>query len=111
MTQLKMAIKKIAESNQEGFTVKIPDLDFVVKGISVAHFETQNCFGDEGLEKVLQHALNHDKVVGGWLNRKNRKYYFDSIKIFDNLDEAKRFGIENKQIAIFDLNSQMVIEL
>jgi fructokinase len=111
MTNLFNAIKKIAEQNPDGFTVKIPDLTDLKDGYIVAYLETQNCFGDEGLKKVLNHALQHEGIVGGWKNRENRQYYFDSSKVFDNPEEAIRWGIENKQIAIFDLTSQKVIEL
>jgi len=50
-------------------------------------------------------------VVGGWKNSDNRKYYFDSITVFENRDEAIRFGKENNQLAIFDLDSLTEIRL
>jgi fructokinase len=111
MNSLEEAIKMIAEQNPEGFTVKVPELTGVKTGFIVAYLETQNCFGDEGLKKVLKHALEHDKIVGGWKNLKNQQYYFDSSKVFDNPEDAIRWGIENRQIAIFDLTSKKVIEL
>ena len=50
-------------------------------------------------------------TVGGWLNEENDSFYFDSIRIFTNLEEAKQFGRENKQIAIFDLTHLRLIKL
>lgn len=105
------AIQKIAEQNPEGFTVDLTTLKRITKGISVAYIETQDSFGIEGLERVINHALAHDRKVGGWMNEDDGQYYYDSIRIFTDLEEAKRFGRENKQIAIFDLTNLRLIKL
>ena len=105
------AIQKIAEQNPEGFTVDLITLKRITKGISVAYIETQDSFGIEGLERVINHALAHDRKVGGWMNEDDGQYYYDSIRIFTDLEEAKRFGRENKQIAIFDLTNLRLIKL
>ena len=89
MEQLFKAIKEIAKKNPDGFTVDLTTLKKVTKGISVAYIETQDCFGDNGLERVLKHALVNGKKVGGWLNEENGQFYFDSIRIFTDLEEAK----------------------
>lgn len=104
MKNLFEAIKKIANENPEGFTVHLPDINWVISGYISAYKETQDCFGDEGLKKALEHALSHNNILGGWKNEENKMFYFDSSKTFETLDEAKKFGRENEQIAIFDLN-------
>jgi fructokinase len=111
MTQLFEAIKQIAEDNPDGFTVRIPTLEYLTDGYIAAYLETQDCFGDAGLMKVLEHAAAHDNIVGGWRNNENKQYYFDSSKVFDNRDEAIKFGRENKQIAIFDMYAFREIRL
>ena len=111
MEQLFKAILEIANANPDGFTVDLTTLKKVTKGISVAYLETQDSFGEEGLRRVLNHALMHEKKVGGWLNEETTQFYFDFIKIFTNLEEAKRFGRENKQIAIFDIGQMRLIKL
>ena len=111
MTHLFDAIKKIARENPEGFTVKIPSLEWVIDGYIAAYSETQDCFGDEGLLRVLEHATEHDKIVGGWLNKENKQFYFDSDKQFFNKDEAIEFGRKHRQIAIFDLQTFREIRL
>ena len=90
MEQLFEAILKIADANPDGFTVDLTTLKKVTKGISVAYLETQDC---------------------GWLNEENNQFYFDSIRIFTNLEEAKQFGRENGQIAIFDIGQMRLIKL
>lgn len=111
MEQLFKAIFEIAMQNPDGFMVDLTTLKKVTKGISVAYLETQDSFGENGLKRVLNHALEHEKKVGGWLNEENNLFYFDSIRIFTNLEEAKQFGRENKQIAIFDLSHLKLIKL
>ena len=111
MTDLKKAIKAVAKMNPYGFTVELPTIKEVKRGYVVAYLETQNSFDDDGLDKVINHALNHSKTVGGWLNEDNGKYYFDSCQIFTDRDEAIKFGIENKQIAIYDIGNNNEIKL
>ena len=111
MTSLKNAIKEIAKQNPDCFTVELTTLKRVNQGIVVAYLETQNSFDDEGLEKVLQHAMTNDKVVGGWLNEENVKYYFDSCKVFSDRNKAIEFGKQNQQIAIFDITNLELIKL
>ena len=104
-------IKKIAKENHYGFTYDLEKNQLVKKGISVAYLETQNSFDDEGLKKAIEHAANHENIVGGW--QYENKYYYDSIKLFENtnLKEAIDFGKQNKQIAIFDLTNLKEITL
>jgi fructokinase len=111
MEHLFRAIQKIAKENPEGFTVDLTTLKKVTGGISVAYLETQNSFGDEGLKRVLKHALEHEKTVGGWPDNDDGSFYLDSVRIFTDLEAAKRFGRENKQIAIFDLTNLRLIKL
>lgn len=111
MKNQKEAIKEIAKKNPDGFTVELTTFKKVTHGISVAYLETQNSFGDEGLEQVINHAEKYDKTVGGWLNEDNGKFYYDSIKIFTNLQNAIEFGKENQQIAIFDITNLKLIKL
>ena len=104
-------ILRLAKAELDGFTVRLPGLERVKTGIISAYKETQDCFGRQGLEKAVEHAMQHDRVLGGWHNSENGKFYFDSCKIFEDENEAIRFGKENEQIAIFDLTNLRVIEL
>lgn len=104
-------ILTIAKANPYGFTYSLKTNSFVKYGFVVAFEETQNCFGLEGLQRVLEHASKHEMIIGGWLNSENKEYYFDSCKVFKNRKAAIEFGIENKQIAIFDLTNLEEIKL
>ena len=111
MADLVNAILTIAKRNPDGFTVEVPSLQSVTSGFISACEETQNCFGRSGLEKVVNHALEHGRVVGGWRNTEDGKYYFDSSTVFTDRDAAVEFGRKNKQIAIFDMDNLIEIRL
>lgn len=53
------------------FTLNIETFKHVKFGIIVAFKATQNSFGKPSLEGIINHALQHDKTVGGWLNVEN----------------------------------------
>lgn len=99
--------------NPYGFTLNIETFEPIKFGICVAYFETQNCFDKKGLEQVIDHAIRHNKIVGGWLNDGNGFYYFDSIRIFRNseLELAIEFAKQNEQLAIFDLTNLKEIKI
>lgn len=98
--------------NPFGFTVNVIDWTIPSEGISVAYLETQDSHGREGLRKSLGHALSHDGYVGGWLSD-DGSYYFDSVKLFpeDMLEQAKEFGRQNLQIAIYILSKDSTVYL
>ena len=102
-----------SQNNPYGFTLNIETFKPVKFGICVAYFETQNCFGKQGLEKALNHSLNHNKIIGRWSNAENEFFYFDSIKIFKNseLQKAIGFAKQNKQLMIFDLTNLREIKI
>lgn len=109
------AILSIAANNPDGFTVEIPSLRIIEvfenEGIVVAYSETQDSFGEDGLKKVIAHALAHDKLVGGWLE--DERLYFDSVRIFPEtqLEEALEFARIGNQLAVFRLSDGKVIKL
>ncbi|MBW2961256.1 hypothetical protein [Mesonia aestuariivivens] len=100
-------------NNPEGFTLNLETMRAVKFGIIVAYYETQDSFGKEALENVINHAMKHNKMIGGWLNNENDFYYFDSVNVFKNseLKKAIEFAKQNKQLAIFDLTNLKEIKI
>ena len=103
-------VKAIAAENPYGFTLSVPTCEPILFGIVVAHLDTQDSFGDEGLLECLVHALENDKVLGGWKNEDGTMQY-DSCKVFTSLSEALAFAKENNQRAIFNLTTLEEIKL
>ncbi|UYW02100.1 hypothetical protein K5I29_04145 [Flavobacterium agricola] len=113
MEKLIRRVWDYSQNNPYGFTLDLETMKPIKFGISVAYLETQNSFGKQSLEQVINHALKHNKIVGGWLNDENNQYYFDSIKIFKNSDlkKAIEFAKQNEQIAIFDITNLKEIKI
>ncbi len=100
-------------THPDGFTLDLRSLTEPTEGISVAYAATQGCHSRETLDYVVTHAMKHNGFVGGWLDTSDSLYYFDSTRIFpeDSLAAAKKFGIENGQIAIFIISEGKEIRL
>jgi hypothetical protein len=107
------AIQVIAAQNPEGFTVDARTLQSVTSGYAVALAATQNSFGAEGLDRVVNYVNTHDGVnaFGGWMDQKTGLYYYDATVIVNDLTAALALARENDQIAIFDLNTFEEIRL
>ena len=107
MKQLTDGVWEYSLINPNGFTLNIETMKPVKYGISVAYKETQDSFGKESLNRVINHALEHSKTVGGWFDTDSNRYYFDSVKIFKNseIDKAIEFAKNHDQLAIYDLTN------
>lgn len=102
-------IKEIAKKNPEGFTISIKTLEHVTKGWVVARLETQNSFGDHGLERVIEVAKRTSYLIGGW--KEGKFYYYDAVDIFQDKQEAIEAGRQNEQIAIYNIETATLIYL
>ena len=100
-------------SHPDGFTIDLNTMTTPTEGIVVAYSATQGCHSRDKLNYVISHAVTHNGIVGGWLDTTDSLYYFDSSRIFpeDSLEAAKKFGIENGQIAIFLISEGKEIRL
>lgn len=65
--------------------------------------------------KVKYHKINDLKlekcIIGAWLNLENGIYYIELNKTFKDKNAALLFAIKHKQLAIYDMNNQKVIEV
>ena len=112
MNKLIERVWETHKNNPYGFTLNLETLEYVKFGISVAYKETQNCFTKESLKIVIDHALKHNKIVGGRLSD-NGNYYFDSCRVFKNseLEKAIEFAKQNKQLTIYDITNLEEIKI
>ena len=106
-------IQTVAALNPDGFTINARTFEPITSGYAVAVAATQNSFGNAGAARVAAYVCSHKEInaVGGWLNSENNEYYYDATIVVDDLDEAIKLGRENKQIAIFNLNTMEEIRL
>jgi hypothetical protein len=109
MEDLIKQIKQIAKENPKGFTISLHDLNHVKKGWIVALKETQNSFGDQGLRKVIEASKKTSYLMGGW--KEGKLFYYDSVMVFEDKAKAIEAGIENEQIAIYQIETATLIYL
>ena len=107
------ALATIAAANPAGYTVNARTLEPLTSGYAVAVAATQNSFGPEGLQRVIEYAATHKDIAafGGWLNNKSGLYYFDAVIICEDRAGAMELARINKQIAFFDLNRGQEVRL
>lgn len=98
----------LSKENPKGFTVTIPDLEPVTSGWAIGHKATQNSHGRTGLRKVVAHSLSTTKVVGGWKGY-NGRFYWDTVIISHDSQEAEDLKNEHKQIAIFNIKTGQIM--
>lgn len=104
-------VKEIAEANKEGFTLSILDFSSPKSGFCIAMNLTQNCFGDNGLKKVLEIAQKSTFYIGGWFDEREKQFYYDCVMIEQDKETAIQLGRANEQIAIYNLNEKKEIRL
>lgn len=103
-------VKKLmayARENPVGFTVYIPSLEPVKRGWVIASKDTQFSFGELGLKKVIDYAMDRNRIVGGWEN--DGKFYFDASIVEDDIEIAYHLMLLHKQEAIFNLNTFKIL--
>lgn len=95
------------QTHPDGFMLDIRTMTEPTEGIAASYAETQNSHSRAQLDKVVRHAVQHDGYVGGWLNRNDGLYYFDSSKLFpeNEFRNALQFGRDNRQYAVYILSS------
>jgi hypothetical protein len=103
MTEKINKLLKLADEYPNGFTVYTTNLEPVKNGWVVAMKETQNSFGLSGLQRALEVAINTSQVIGGW--KEQERFYWDAVLIFENEQDATNAGIENEQIAIYNIET------
>lgn len=102
----------VLAANPNGFTFNVKKGTIQSTGYAVALFATQNSFGAEGFLKVVEYALkNNIECVGGWLDQKSGRFYFDATVIVEEKEKAIELGRANKQLAIFNLNTNEEIRI
>lgn len=102
----------VLAENPNGFTFNVKQGTRQSTGYAVSLSATQNSFGAEGFLKVVEYALkNNVECVGGWLDQESGQFYFDATVIVDEKKKAIELGRANKQLAIFNLNTNEEIRI
>jgi len=103
MEVILIKLRALAAQFPEGFTVFVPEVQIVKSGWVVAKKETQNSFGEAGLQKALEVALKTSKAMGGWKDEK--LFYWDAVEIYEDEETATQAGFRNEQQAIYQIET------
>lgn len=100
---IRKEVAKIAQQMPDGFTFNLFTNRIVTRGYAVASVQTQDCFGKQGLFRVIKFCLSHSNYcVGGWKNEDGTMQYDASI-IYTDIQDAISAAVLNSQRAIFNL--------
>ena len=113
VSQIADKIWTFSQSHPNGFTLDLRTMTEPKEGIAVSYAATQNSHSRNQLDKVINHALQNGGYVGGWYNKENGLYYFDSTRLFpeDSIQAAFQFGKENGQQSVFVLSTATEIPI
>jgi hypothetical protein len=113
ISQVADKIWAFSQSHPNGFTLDLRTMTEPTEGISVSYAATQNSHSRNQLDKLVNHAFQNNGYVGGWYNKDNGLYYFDSTRLFpeDSLQAAIRFGKENGQQSVYVISSSTEIPI
>lgn len=84
-------------------TIGIVEFEVVNKGWVVKIKGQQHFEGKEGMAKAFFLARDTTKTISGW--KSGKAELWDVCEIFDNEDEATKAGIENEQMAIYQIET------
>jgi fructokinase len=91
---------------KERFTYDLRGDCQVYNGVVAAYRATQDSDHFIDLPMVIAHALAHDGIVGGWKNPADGRTYYDSCRLFTDVQEAVRFADREGQQAVYNLNRE-----
>jgi len=113
VSQIADKIWTFSQSHPNGFTLDLRTMTEPKEGIAVSYAATQNSHSRNQLDKAIIHALQNGGYVGGWYNKENGLYYFDSTRLFpeDSIQAAFQFGKENGQQSVFVLSTATEIPI
>lgn len=103
-------IKRVAKRCPDGYTVD-KKRHAITDGYSIAVKETQDSHGIWGLMRTTFNSLRKGLNFGGWLDTATSRYYYDSVVIEHDEQTAIAKGLENEQIAIYNLTDGKEIRL
>ena len=109
--ELYYIVKQISSLNPEGFIVSDEDgKTMPVEGYAFYHSETQDCYDDEGLRKVLNFCVSNTEVnyIGGIKNTDNNSFQYMAISIYNTLEEAEEKAKTYGQTTIYCLQTHTI---
>lgn len=103
MKKVFLKIRQIAIEFPDGVTIVLGKAERVESGWVVRRSGLTDFIGEEGMKKAIFEAADLTNYVSGWHDGENELW--DVVDIFDNEDEATQAGIEENQMAIYQIET------
>lgn len=105
MDEDKIFVRLVEVSTEfpNGFTIKIPGIEYITKGWVVKQKGFESLYGRDGMEKAFKQALETTCEIEGWKDEDDM--FFDVVEIFENEEDATKAGKENGQMTIYQIET------
>ena len=90
---------------KERFTFDVRGNCLVYSGVVAPYRATLDSDHFTELPKVVDHALDHDGIIGGWKDS-NGTVYYDSCRVFTDVEHALHFARTERQRSVYNLNRE-----
>lgn len=104
-------LKQVLEEFPEGITFDVTAREIVATGYSVGLQESGTATTYSGPYHCIQHSLTHYHRVACWFNPLYGHYQYRSVRLFTDIEKARKFAIKQQQEAIFCNTTRTVIYL
>ncbi len=111
LTPMRDLLQQLAAivTRKDRFTFDLRGGCQVYTGIVAAYKTTRDSDHFTDLPLVIAHALEHDGIVGAWKDPRNGRTYYDSCRVFTDMDSALRFAQQQQQISVRNLNRDLEV--
>jgi hypothetical protein len=103
MDKIFLRIREIRLKHPDGSIIAIGKAEQVTEGWVVKVKDGQNLEGEDGMIEAFGIASQTTRTVAGWKDGETELW--DVVEIFKNEDEATERGIENGQLAIYQIET------
>lgn len=103
MEKVFLRLREIAIEFPDGSVVGFGHLQPIKKGWVVKMKEQTDFEGEAGMITAIRIASQTTKTVAGWTD--GEVELWDVVMVFRNEDEATKAGIENEQMAIYQIET------
>ncbi len=89
---------------KERFTYDLRGRCQVYEGVVAAYRAPDGADHFTDVSAVIEHALAHEGIVGGWRDPAQGRCYYYSCRLFTDTEHALRFARAQGQRAVYNLN-------
>ncbi|MCB0769958.1 MAG: hypothetical protein KDC00_06085 [Flavobacteriales bacterium] len=98
-------------ARKDRFSYDVRGNSYVTSDLVAAYQVPSEKDGHASLERVLEHALEHDAVVSGHRDPTDGRMYYTSCRLFTDAHNAFQFAKANGQATVYNWNRWAVMQV